>query len=215
MSKNHNLTEQLFVGCIIIVGIMILSLGVILPNMLLPIYETNVYNYLRQPLSFLQTEEDIEKNKITTEVAYLYISANNMISISDNLEDIIDISNIDNLLSKLDLTTENGKFKYKSGIYYYVTSISDNKIRVAFTNDSYITEMKRSILLIIFEVVGISFILVATFILAWSNKLVNRIKKIKDKIDNMNNEEYSHIADTRYCDELYTLDRAVQDMHLY
>ena len=90
---------------------MIVSLGVILPNMLVPIYETNVYNYLRQPLSFLQTEEDIKQNEITTEVAYLYINANNTISISDNLEDIIDISNIDKLISKLDLTTENGKFK--------------------------------------------------------------------------------------------------------
>ena len=213
--KNHNLTEQLFVVCMIILGIMIVSLGVILPNMLVPIYETNVYNYLRQPLSFLQTEEDIKQNEITTEVAYLYINANNTISISDNLEDIIDISNIDKLISKLDLTTENGKFKYKRDTYYYVTSVSNNKIRVAITNDSYISKMKQSILVIIFEVVGLSFILVSFFILAWSNNLVNRIKKIKDKIDNMNNEDYSHMADASYCDELYTLDRAVQDMHLY
>ena len=75
--------------------------------------------------------------------------------------------------------------------------------------------MKHSILVIIVEVVGISFILVSFFILAWSNNLVNRIKKIKDKIDNMNNDKYSHTADNRYSDELYTLDRAVQDMHLY
>lgn len=215
MMKNHNLTEQLFVVCMIILGIMIVSLGVILPNMLVPIYETNVYNYLRQPLSFLQTEEDIKQNEITTEVAYLYINANNTISISDNLEDIIDISNIDKLISKLDLTTENGKFKYKRDTYYYVTSVSNNKIRVAITNDSYISKMKQSILVIIFEVVGLSFILVSFFILAWSNNLVSRIKKIKDKIDNMNNEDYSHMADASYCDELYTLDRAVQDMHLY
>lgn len=31
----------------------------------------------------------------------------------------------------------------------------------------------------------------------------------------MNNEDYPHEADKRYYDELYTLDRAVQDMHLY
>ena len=31
----------------------------------------------------------------------------------------------------------------------------------------------------------------------------------------MNNENYSHVADTKYSDELYTLDRAVQDMHKY
>lgn len=210
-----NLTEQLFIVFMIILGIMIISLGIILPNMLIPIYETNVYNYLRQPLSFLQNEEDIKDNTINTEVAYLYISANNMVSISDNLEEIIDISNIDKLLSKLDLTTENGKFKYKRDTYYYVTSISSGKIRIAITSDSYISSMKRSILVIIFKVVGISFVLVSCFILIWSNNLVNRIKKIKDKIDNMNNENYSHEADTKYCDELYTLDRAVQDMHLY
>ena len=215
MIKNHNLTEQLFVVCIIILSIMILSLGVILPNMLLPIYETNVYNYLRQPLSFLQSEEDINQNDVTTEVAYLYIGTNNVVSISDNLDDIIDISDIDQLISKLDLTTENGKFNYKRNTYYYVTSVSNNKIRVAITNDSYISRMKQSILVIIFEVVGFSFILVSFFILAWSNNLVSRIKKIKDKIDNMNNEDYSHMADASYCDELYTLDRAVQDMHLY
>ena len=211
----NNLTEQLFVVCMLILGIMIVSLGIILPNMLVPIYETNVYNYLRQPLSFVQTEEDITGNNINTEVAYIYISANNMVSISDNLSDIIDISNIDKLLSKLDLTTENGKFNYKRNTYYYVTSISNDKVRVAITSDTYISKMKQSILVIIFEVVGLSFTLVSFFILAWSNNLVNRIKKIKDKIDNMNNENYSHAADTRYSDELYTLDRAVQDMHLY
>ena len=210
-----NLTEQLFAVCIIIISIMIVSLGIVLPNMLLPIYEKNVYNYLRQPLSFVQNEEDILSKDINTEVAYIYISSNNAISISDNLDDIIDINNIDKLLSKLDLSIENGKFIHKRNTYYYVTSIKNNIVRVAITNGTYITKMKRSILVIIVEVVGISFILVSFFVFAWSNNLVNRIKKIKDKVDNINNEEYSHDADTRYSDELYTLDRAVQDMHLY
>lgn len=211
----NNLTEQLFIVCMIILGIMITSLGIILPNMLIPIYETNVYNYLRQPLNFVQNEEDITNNEINTEVAYIYIRSNNTISISANLESIIDISKIDKLLSKLDLTTENGKFNYKRNTYYYVTSVSNDTISIAITDDKYITKMKQSILVIIFKVVGISFVLVSFFILAWSNNLVNRIKKIKDKIDNMNNENYSHVADTKYSDELYTLDRAVQDMHKY
>lgn len=210
-----NLTEQLFIVCMIIIGIMIISLGIILPNMLLPIYENNVYNYLRQPLKLVQSEEDILATDINTEIAYIYISANKMVSISDNLSDIIDINNIDKLLSKLDLTIENGRLNYRGNNYYYVTSISGNVVRVALTDDTYITKMKRAILVIIFEVVGISFILVSFFILAWSNHLVNRIKKIKDKIDNMNNDKYTHTADTRYSDELYTLDRAVEDMHLY
>lgn len=213
--RKSNLTEQVFIVWMIILGIMIISLGVILPNMLIPISETNVYNYLRQPLSFVESGEDIENNKINSEIIYLYISSNNIVSISENFTDIIDINNIDNLISKLDLTTESGKFNYKRNTYYYVTSISNDRIRIAITNDSYISNMKKSILIIIFEVVGISFVLVSFFIMLWSNNLVSRIKKIKDKIDNMNNEDYCHDADTRYCDELYTLDRAVQDMHLY
>ena len=75
--------------------------------------------------------------------------------------------------------------------------------------------MKKSILLIILKVVGISFILISAFIIFWSNNLVNRIKKIKNKVDNINNENYSHETDTKYSDELYTLDRAVGDMHIY
>ena len=138
-----------------------------------------------------------------------------MVSISDNLDEIIDINDIDKLLSKFDFKEGSGKFIYKRNTYYYVTSNSNSIMRVALTDDTYITKMKRSILVIILEVVGISFILVSFFIFAWSNNLVNRIKKIKDKVDNINNDNFNHSPDNRYCDELYTLDRAVSDMHLY
>ena len=210
-----SLTTQLIWICVIILGIAIISLGVILPNNLVPIYEANVYNYLRQPLSFLQTAEDINDNKITTEVAYIYINANNVISVSDNIDRVISISDIDKLLSKLDFDNENGKFSYKRDVYYYVVSANSSWIKIAITNDSYISNMKRDIYLIIFRVVGVTFVIISFFILAWSNNLLNRIKRLKDKIDNINNDEFNHKPDTRYMDELYILDRAVADMHDY
>ena len=80
-----SLTAQLFLICIVILSIIIISLGIILPNNLVPIYEANVYDYLKQPLSFLQTEDDINDNKLTTEVAYVYISTSNIISVSNNI----------------------------------------------------------------------------------------------------------------------------------
>ena len=213
--RKATLAEQLFVICIIIVSIMIISLGIILPNMLIPVYETNVYNYLRQPLSFLQTEDDINETSINSEVAYIYISQSDTVNTSDNLIDVIDIENLNKLFAKLDLTKDNGKFKYKRHEYYYVTEVFNNRMRIAITNDSYIEKMKKSILLIIFKVVGITLIIISAFVVIWSNHLVNRIKKIKNKIDNINNENYPHEVDTRYCDELYTLDRAVGDMRIY
>ena len=210
-----SLTTQLFLICIVILGVIIVSLGIILPNNLIPIYEANVYNYLRQPLSFLQTEDDINDTKITTEVAYIYISANDIISVSDNISRVVNINDIDKLLSKLDFNVENGKFNYKASTYYYVISAGSNKIKIAITNDSYISSMRKDIYLITFRIVGATFIIVSFFILAWSNNLVNRIKRLKDKIDNINTDEHNHSPDVRYIDELYILDRAVSDMHDY
>ena len=48
--RKPNLTEQLLFICIVIVAIIVISLGIILPRTLLPIYEDNLYNYLRDTL---------------------------------------------------------------------------------------------------------------------------------------------------------------------
>ena len=216
MRTNVSLTEQLLILCLVILGIIVISLGIILPNNLIPIYETNVYNYLKQPLSFVRNEEDVN-DSINTEIAYIYINdlSGTSISISDNLPEIVDINNINKLLSKIDLTTDEGKFKYKTTTYYYVSSIKNEKIKIAITNDSYITRMKHSILFTIFKVVGIALILISFSVLVWANSLVNRIKRIKDKIDNINNDKYNYKTDERYHDELYTLDKTVEDMRVY
>lgn len=218
MRKDINLAEQLLIVFIIVVGIIVVSLGVILPNNLIPIYETNVYNYLRQPLSFVQNEDDVNNTKINTEIAYIYIDdINNIgaVSISTNLEDIIKINNINRLLDKIDFSIREGNFVYKARKYYYVLSNSDDRIKIAVTNDIYITQMKKSILFTIFRVIGISLIIITLFILMWANNLVLRIKRIKDKIDNINNKDYNYTIDERCHDELYVLDRAVEDMRYY
>lgn len=209
-----SLTDQLLLICVVILSIIVISLGIILPNNLIPIYETNVYNYLKQPLNFVQNEDDIT-DIVNTEIAYIYINNSN-ISFSDNLKNVINIKNISRLISKIDLTKNEGKFRYKTNTYYYVTLVNNNQIMVAITNDSYINSMRHSILFTIFRVVGIALILICFSILAWANNLVNRIKRIKDKIDNINNDKYNNLKyNTKYYDELYTLDKTVEDMRIY
>ena len=214
-SININLAEQLLIVFIVVLGIIVISLGIILPNNLVPIYETNVYNYLKQPLSFVQNESDVSNTSVNTEIAYIYIydpRNSNTISISANLTDIIKINSIDRLLDRIDFTTKEGKFTYKTHTYYYVLSNNNDRIKIAMTNDIYITKMKKSILFTIFRVIGIALILITLFILLWANNLVLRIKRIKDKIDNISNDEYNHKIDERYHDELYILDKTVEDM---
>ena len=75
--------------------------------------------------------------------------------------------------------------------------------------------MRISIFKIILLVVGITFIIVSLLILIWSNNLVNRIKKLKEKIDNLNNDNYNHKIKYDYDDELSTLEVAMEKMRIY
>ena len=173
--KKPTLTEQLLLICILIVFIVIISLGVILPRTLLPVYEENLYNHLNESLNIIDT---LTKRKINSEIAYIYIDSDNNTFVSSNIEDVIKSDDVDDIM-KL------------------------------------ITNSKAQILKIILLVVGITFIIISLVILIWSNHLVNRIKKLKDKIDNINNDDYNHNMIYDYDDELYTLEVAIENMRVY
>ena len=72
--KKISLTQQLLYICILIVGIIFIALGIILPKELLPIYEENIYNKLKLPLTFIRNSDDIndDTNFYDTDIAYIY-----------------------------------------------------------------------------------------------------------------------------------------------
>lgn len=207
--RKPNLTEQLLFICIVIVIIIIISLGIILPRNLLPIYEDNLYNYLGESLNILDSPEN---SKINSEVAYIYVNNEN-IYISNNLNKVIGLDSPKKILSKIN--KEEGKFLYNKKVYYYSTITSNNTKKIALTGSSYINDMRISIFKIILLVVGITFIIVSMVILIWSNSLVNRIKKLKEKIDNLNNDNYNHKIKYDYEDEISTLEVALEKMRVY
>ena len=207
--RKPNLTEQLLFICIVIVVIMIISLGIILPRNLLPIYEDNLYNYLGESLNILDSPEN---SKINSEVAYIYVNNEN-IYISNNLNKVLGLDSPKEILSKIN--KEEGKFLYNKKVYYYSIITSNNTKKIALTGSSYINDMRISIFKIILLVVGITFIIVSMVILIWSNSLVNRIKKLKEKIDNLNNDNYNHKIKYDYEDEISTLEVALEKMRVY
>jgi two-component system, OmpR family, sensor histidine kinase CssS len=188
---------------------MIISLGIILPRNLLPIYEDNLYNYLGESLNILDSPEN---SKINSEVAYIYVNNEN-IYISNNLNKVLGLDSPKEILSKIN--KEEGKFLYNKKVYYYSTITSNNTKKIALTGSSYINDMRISIFKIILLVVGITFIIVSMVILIWSNSLVNRIKKLKEKIDNLNNDNYNHKIKYDYEDEISTLEVALEKMRVY
>ena len=212
MKAKRSLAEQSLYIYVIVISIIIISLGIILPKTLLPIYEENIYSYLKQPLFFVG--DNINSNTINSEIAYIYISYDGSIMVSDNLEKIIDIPNVNDLLIKFD--SDYGKFKYKLNTYYYNTSKTNNITKIAITNDKYINTMRQDVLMTIVIVIGITFIVISLLIISWSNNLVNRIKKLKDNVDNIDNEKFNYYSDKSfYEDELNTLAVAIDNMHDY
>lgn len=209
--KEVSLTNQLIFICILIVGIICITLGIILPKELLPIYEENIYNKLKQPLIFVNDSEDINKEDINseTDIAYIYI-INDRILTSYNINDVI--SNYDNEILNYIKNTK-GKFIYKNKLYYYYNNyIDNNEIKISITNDNYINGMRKNILQTIFIITGISFTICSLILIVWSNNLVTNIILLKNKIDNLDNDKYKVSLNHNFKDEISSLNDSIENM---
>ena len=188
--KKISLTQQLLYICILIVGIIFIALGIILPKELLPIYEENIYNKLKLPLTFIRNSDDIndDTNFYDTDIAYIYQN-NDLLLVSNNINDVI--KNFDTDITNY-TTKKYGKLIYKNRLYYYYNSYNTNNVNIiSITNDKYINSQKRETLYTILLVTGLSFTLCSLILIAWSNSLVNDIKILKKKIKNINNSNYN------------------------
>lgn len=212
--KKISLTQQLLYICILIVGIIFIALGIILPKELLPIYEENIYNKLKLPLTFIRNSDDIndDTNFYDTDIAYIYQN-NDLLLVSNNINDVI--KNFDTDITNY-TTKKYGKLIYKNRLYYYYNSYNTNNVNIiSITNDKYINSQKRETLYTILLVTGLSFTLCSLILIAWSNSLVNDIKILKKKIKNINNSNYNLALNHEFDDEIYSLNESIEAMHEY
>lgn len=205
----NKLSRQLLTLIGIAFVILFISLGVILPKMLIPVAEKNIYNYLSEPLKLIN--KDVDDNLLNTEVAYLYVIDDNVIT-SDNLNDVIDINEPSKILKKINDTY--GKFVYNHKTYYYYTIKNSDLIKIALSNDNYINKTKTSILAAIFPIVLITCLLIGLLLIIWSSIIVRKIEKLKNKIDNIDNQDYKHTVDFVIDDEIKSLAYAIEDMRI-
>lgn len=206
--KNKLSKELLFVVGLAFI-LLFISLGAILPRMLIPFAEENIYNYLREPLKVYDSDKDIKISD--TEIAYIY-KTDESIGTSQNIEDIIKYDDIEKLLLKIDKTY--GKFEFNHKTYYYYTLKIDKITKIAITNDKYINNTKASILSAIFPLVLGTFLLIGLMLVMWSSIVVRKIEKLKNKIDNIDNPHYNHKIDFQVDDEIRSLALAIEDMRI-
>jgi hypothetical protein len=106
------LLQQLLFIFILLIFIILTSLLLVLPKFLLPIYENNIYNELKQPLGYLENKEE---SYYLNNISYIYIDEfNKEYKISDNFSDITklkDEKEINDFLNNI--THKYGKIKSK------------------------------------------------------------------------------------------------------
>ena len=207
--KKLKLSSQLLWLIGIAFVLLFTSLGVILPKMLIPVAERNIYSYLSEPLKYV--DSTVDNKLLSTEVAYIYIKDDKIVY-SDNLDSVIKIKNPKKLV---DYINENyGKFNYNHKTYYYYTLTNETLKKIAISNDNYINKTKAAILSAIFPIVLITFLIIGMMLVLWSSLIVRKIQKLKDKIDNIDNPNYNHNIYFSSDDEMKSLSYAIEDMRL-
>lgn len=208
LGKNK-LSKQLLIVVGVAFLLMFVSLGAILPRILIPVAEDNIYNYLREPLKIYDT--DVDNKLLDTEIAYLYLS-DETIATSRNIDDVIKVKNIHDIIDKM--TESYGKFIYNHKTYYYYTLKNNEITKIAISDDRYINKTKADILGTVFPLVLSTFLLVGLMLVFWSTHVVRKIEKLKNKIDNIDNPDYNHKVDFLIDDEIRSLALAVEDMRI-
>ena len=204
---SYDLNRQLISIGILICGIIFIALGILLPRVLMPIYENNIYQYLKQPLELIDYE--IGDNEIGSDVAYLYITSQKEVVYSDNFPKVINAEPEDILD---EIVQDYGKFQYRGKTYYYNTSYNKFVTKISLTDDTYITEMRKDILYTIFPILLITLLIISGLLLLWSRKLVKKIEHLKQKVDNLSNDDYDDTYTYDEDDELKALSVAIDKM---
>lgn len=192
---NLDLKMQLLYITIFSLLISFISLIIILPNLLTPFYEKNIYELLNQPLSFIKDESLTNSSDIV-----FIIKNNNQTYISSNFAQYFSKEDVNLIISNV--VNQKGKFKLNGKTYYYNTNNKINEMVITLTDNSYILSQKKNLSLIIVPVISITLIIVMSSLAIWGNILVNKISKIKDKIKNIDNKKYDHEYKFKINDEL-------------
>ena len=199
------LYRQLISLAVIICGIIFISLGLLLPKLLLPIYEKNIYQYLKQPLELIESNVD----KVEFEdIAYLYV-VDDKIIVSENLKDIINID-AKQILDRIN--NEYGKFTYLGKTYYYYNIDTEYINKIAITNNDYLLEIRADIMKTLLPVIIGTLLITIGIIILWANQIVTKIYHLKEKVDNLDNDDYVDKYEYMVDDELSTLNKAIDDM---
>ncbi|MFV0249493.1 MAG: histidine kinase dimerization/phospho-acceptor domain-containing protein [Bacilli bacterium] len=208
-SLKQNLLRQLLTIAVLIILIILIVLCGLLPTVLLPLYEKNIYHFLNQPLQLIDNE--IDDSEISQSIAFIYINKDTKIITSNNFNDIVE-STPNQILDLIKL--ENGKFVYKNKTYYYSKYTDDYIVKIAITDNTYIEQIKKEFFYVLIPVLAGPLFLISIMLILWVSGLLTKIEYLKIKIDNISNENFKDKLKYRTDDELKVLSDTIDNMKI-
>lgn len=207
MKLKHNLSKQLLAIVILIFLIIYISVAIVLPKSLIPLYEKTIYSYLKNPLDIAR--EDFNNRNINSNIAYIYVNEKQIYS-SGNLSTITNL-NDKQILEKIN--KRQGKFLHANKTYYYNTKEVNNGYKIiAITDDTYLKSIREELLEALFPVIFSTLLLILIIVAAWSRLIAEKIEKLKEKVDNLDNDNYKEKIEFKTDDELKVLSKAIDEM---
>ncbi|MEG0799357.1 MAG: HAMP domain-containing sensor histidine kinase [Bacilli bacterium] len=204
--KNIGLRGQLLVITIITIILSSFTLILLVPKLLMPFYEYNIYEMLKQPLPFIKPGISNNNENIA------YIIESNAVVLSNNFNSIMKTNNYNDVLSKISKTY--GSFKLNGRKYYYNTSSINNAHVVTLTNNNYILSQQKNLNNIIMPITMFILLITVFMLMLYSDFIVRKISKIKKKIDNIDNNNFNHSETFSINDELNSLNNSIEKTRL-
>lgn len=170
--ENMSLTKQLVCVTLVALLISLIMLGIILPSVLKPFYENNVYMHLSQPASYIKPET----NKMGEDIAFIIITKSGAIYTSNNLSEMVKDVSYDEILNYA--KDQKGKFRVGKNVYYYYWGTRDGAKNLILTDTRQIISEENSLLEIILPTLIATITITIMLLFTWSHYVLSKIKKL-------------------------------------
>ena len=206
--ENMSLMKQLVLTILVALVICLVTMGIILPSILKPYYEMNVYEHLEQPAKYIEPGT----NKMGEDIAFIIIMRSGAIYSSDNLEE-----KIPSLTAKeiIDLAKEEkGKFNSEGTNYYYLWGERKNSKNLILLSDSYIVEQEDRLLKIIVPTLVATIAITITLLFMWAQYILSKIKKLEKKTKAIITNDIVDGREFKIDDELNELNSTIEQVKI-
>lgn len=212
MKREISLANQLILISLLVFLILTVSLTIFLPRALMPYFDETVYTFLDQPLKYFDINSNVADKYFDENIVYIVIDDNGNTLISDNSEKLFNIDNFNKVLEKVN--SKNGKFTLNNKQYYYVCNKSDDITRITITDESFVNKMKSRVFISILPIIIITFLVILIALLIWCNFIVSKIYTLRNKVKNINNDDYDHSPKIKVEDELKLLEDTIENVRI-